>query len=95
MHFDYDDKENPFLRNRLLSELKEIKGFELKDGHEIAKGEPYYFGDDIYFKYGDKDYYWSSNDCIYSYDSEKKTKRPVLESVSKYDANGILEKLSV
>lgn len=84
--FDYFSSEHPpFLRNSMLSQLKDDDSFSLDDNQEVVEKEPYYFGDDIKFSYDGKYYVWTSNDSIYTYDFNKglKSKQEALETASK------------
>lgn len=95
--FDSSSSEYPyFRRNSLLSDLLKIDGFSLDDNHVIVENEAYYFGDDIFFTYREKHFYWSSDDKIYGYDYSKgiKSKEPKLQEVSKKTSCDILPHLS-
>ncbi len=96
--FDYssdEDSEHLLLRNSLLSELREVDGFSLKSNQIIVEDESYYYGDDVFFEYNNINYFWSSDDCIYTFDIDKgtKSKNKILEKASKIDAYGIIDKL--
>lgn len=97
--FDYSSDEHPeylLLRNSLLSKLREVAGFRLDRNQIIVEDESYYYGDDIFFEYNNINYFWSSDDCIYTFDIDKgtKSKNKILEKASKIDADGIRDKLN-
>ena len=96
--FDYSSDEHPeysLLRNSLLSELREVDGFSLGSNQIIVEDESYYYGDDVFFEYNNINYFWSSDDCIYTFDIDKgtKSKKNILEKASKINAYGIIDKL--
>lgn len=96
--FDYSSDEHPeylLLRNSLLSELREVDGFSLESNQIIVEDEAYYYGDDVFFEYNNINYFWSSDDCIYTFDIDKgtKSKNKILEKASKINAYGIIDKL--
>ena len=96
--FDYSSDEHPeylLLRNSLLSKLREVDGFSLESNQIIVEDEAYYYGDDVFFEYNNINYFWSSDDCIYTFDIDKgtKSKNKILEKASKIDADGIIGKL--
>lgn len=96
--FDYSSDEHPeylLLRNILLSKLREVAGFRLDRNQIIVEDESYYYGDDVFFEYNNINYFWSSDDCIYTFDIDKgtKSKNKILEKASKIDADGIRDKL--
>ena len=96
--FDYSSDEHPeylLLRNSLLSELREVDGFSLESNQIIVEDEAYYYGDDVFFEYNNINYFWSSDDCIYTFDIDKgtKIKNKILEKASKINAYGIIDKL--
>lgn len=96
--FDYSSDEYPeylLLRNSLLSELREVDGFSLGSNQIIVEDESYYYGDDVFFEYNNINYFWSSDDCIYTFDIDKgtKSKKNILEKASKINAYGIIDKL--
>lgn len=96
--FDYSSDEHPeylLLRNILLSKLREVAGFRLDRNQIIVEDESYYYGDDVFFEYNNINYFWSSDDCIYTLDIDKgtKSKNKILEKASKIDADGIRDKL--
>lgn len=96
--FDYSSDEHPeclLLRNSLLSELRGVDGFSLESNQIIVEDEAYYYGDDVFFEYNNINYFWSSDDCIYTFDIDKgtKSKNKILEKASKINAYGIIDKL--
>lgn len=96
--FDYSSDEHPeylLLRNSLLSKLREVAGFRLDRNQIIVEDESYYYGDDVFFEYNNINYFWSSDDCIYTFDIDKgtKSKNKILEKASKINAYGIIDKL--
>lgn len=96
--FDYSSDEHPeylLLRNSLLSELRKVDGFSLGSNQIIVEDEAYYYGDDVFFEYNNINYFWSSDDCIYTFDIDKgtKSKNKILEKASKINAYGIIDKL--
>ena len=96
--FDYSSDEHPeylLLRNSLLSELRKVDGFSLGSNQIIVEDESYYYGDDVFFEYNNINYFWSSDDCIYTFDIDKgtKSKKNILEKASKINAYGIIDKL--
>jgi len=101
--FDYlyededKDKACKFLRNKKLSELlKSYDCFELQEPSIFINNE-YFFGDDIFFSYKGKDYYWSSNDYIYGYsvnNGVKSTYSNPLEAASSNETNDIIDWLN-
>lgn len=96
--FDYSSDEYPeylLLRNSLLSKLREVAGFRLDRNQIIVEDESYYYGDDVFFEYNNINYFWSSDDCIYTFDIDKgtKSKNKILEKASKINAYGIIDKL--
>lgn len=96
--FDYSSDEHPeylLLRNSLLSKLREVDGFSLESNQIIVEDEAYYYGDDVFFEYNNINYFWSSDDCIYTFDIDKgtKSKNKILEKASKINAYGIIDKL--
>lgn len=97
--FDYSydkDSEHLLLRNSLLSKLRKFDGFSLERNQIIVEDESYYYGDDVFFEYNNINYFWSSDDCIYTFDIDKgtKSKNKILEKASKIDADGIRDKLN-
>ena len=96
--FDYSSDEHPeclLLRNSLLSALREVDGFSLGSDQIIVEDESYYYGDDVFFEYNNINYFWSSDDCIYTFDIDKgtKSKKNILEKASQINAYGIIDKL--
>ena len=96
--FDYSSDEYPeylLLRNSLLSKLREVDGFSLGSDQIIVEDESYYYGDDVFLEYNNINYFWSSNDCIYTFDIDKgtKSKKNILEKASKINAYGIIDNL--
>ena len=84
------------LRNSLLSELRGVDGFSLESNQIIVEDESYYYGDDVFFEYNNINYFWSSDDCIYTFDIDKgtKSKKNILGKASKINAYGIIDKLN-
>ena len=79
-----------------MSKLREVAGFRLDRNQIIVEDESYYYGDDVFFEYNNINYFWSSDDCIYTFDIDKgtKSKNKILEKASKIDADGIRDKLN-
>lgn len=49
----------------------------------------------FFLEYNNINYFWSSDDCIYTFDIDKgtKSKNKILEKASKINAYGIIDKL--